>query len=358
MPHTVATIARLTGLEATGDLSVEIDRCAEPGEAGASDLALAMDPKYAADVAASIARAAVLWPGADWQGLGLEAALFAPRARVALADMGDVFADPPAIAPGIHPMTDIDPSASIGAEAAIGPFVSIGPGAVIGPRARIASHASVGAGARIGDEALLHSGVRLAAGVKIGDRFIAQPNAVVGGDGFSFVTPERGSVESAKATGAVADDARNRGLRRIASLGAVTIGDDVEVGASACVDRGTVSDTRIGSGTKIDNLVQIGHNCRIGELCLICGEVGLAGSVHVGDRVVLGGKCGVADQVRIGDDSVLGAGSMVGSNVPARSVLLGAPAVPREVAHRQFMAMRRLPRMIEQVREIRARLGM
>lgn len=358
MPHTLADIARLTGLEAAGNLEWVVQGCAEPGEAGPEDLALAMSPAYADALAEGRARAAVLWPGAEWQTLGLEGALFAPRARLAMAELGQVFEVPLALPEGIHPSSVIHTSAEIGNGAAVGPFVSIGPGVRIGDGARIDAHVSIGADTRIGADALIHAGVRIGARVRIGERFIAQPNAVIGGDGFSFVTPERGAVESAKQTGAVAQDARNVGLRRIASLGSVVIGDDVEIGANSCVDRGTVADTRIGSGSKIDNLVQIGHNCRIGSLCLICGEVGLAGSVQIGDRVVLGGKVGVADQVRIGDDCVIGASSMVASNVSARSVMLGTPAVPREMAHRQFLAIRRLPRLVDQVREIRERLGM
>ncbi|MEL6216937.1 MAG: UDP-3-O-(3-hydroxymyristoyl)glucosamine N-acyltransferase [Pseudomonadota bacterium] len=358
MPHSIAEIARLTGFDAAGNGALEVSGCAEPAHAGPGDLALAMNASYGDALGQGDARAAVVWPGADWQALGLEAALYAPRARVALAAIGEVFEVPLELPAGIHPMAAIDPTAEIGEGAAIGAFVVVGSRAVIGTGARIASHVSIGEDAAIGADALLHSGVRIGARVRIGDRFVAQPNAVIGGDGFSFVTPERGSVESAKATGAVAADARNTGLRRIASLGSVEIGDDVEIGSVSCVDRGTIADTTIGSGTKIDNLVQIGHNVRIGKLCLICGEVGLAGSVRIGDRVVLGGKCGIADQIQIGDDTVIGAGGMVGSNVPARSVMLGVPAVPREVAHRQFMAIRRLPRLVEPVREMRARLGM
>jgi UDP-3-O-[3-hydroxymyristoyl] glucosamine N-acyltransferase len=358
MPHSIADIARVTGLAAEGDLDLRVVRPAEPGEAGPDDLALAMDRRYAEALPQGNARAAVLWPGADWRALGLEAALFAPRARVALAALGDVFAPPLDLAPGIHPTAVVDGAAELGADAWIGPFAVIGEGARIGAGARIAAGVSIGRGAVLGPGAVLHPGVRIAPGVRIGARFIAQPNAVIGSDGFSYVTPERGAVESAKETGSVAADARNTALRRIASLGTVEIGDDVEVGAGSCIDRGTVAPTRIGSGTKIDNLVQIGHNCRIGRTCLICGQVGLAGSVTVGDRVVLGGKTGVADHLTIGSDSVLAGGSLVGTNIPANSVMMGAPAVPREMARRQFLALRRLPQMVEQLREVRTRLGL
>lgn len=193
--------------------------------------------------------------------------------------------------------------------------------------------------------------MRIADGVRIGARFIAQPNAVIGGDGFSFVTPEKGAVESAKATGAVALDALNTIHARIHSLGAVRIGDDVEVGAAACIDRGTLADTRIGNGAKIDNLVQIGHNVQVGDHCLLCSQVGIAGSAEIGDRVVLGGKVGVADHVDIGHDAVIAAASGVGASVKPRSVMMGAPAMPRDEWFRMMMAMRRLPRLINKLRK-------
>lgn len=358
MSHTIAEIARLTGLAAEGDGALVVDRPAEPGDAGERDLALAMSPAYAEALARGRARAAVLWPGADWRALGLAAALFAPRARLALAALGALFEPPFDLAPGIHPAAVVDPTAVLGADVRIGPFAVIGAGARIGAGSQVAAHATIGRDAVLGPGAILHPGVRIAPRVVIGARFHAQANAVIGADGFSHVTPERGAVESARATGAVAPEARNTALRRIASLGTVEIGDDVEIGACTTVDRGTVAPTRIGAGTKIDNLVQIGHNCRIGTTCLICGQVGLAGSVTVGDRVVLGGQVGIADHLTIGSDSVLAGGSLVGANIPPNSVMLGVPAVPREQAYRQILALKRLPRMVEQLREVRERLGL
>jgi UDP-3-O-[3-hydroxymyristoyl] glucosamine N-acyltransferase len=181
--------------------------------------------------------------------------------------------------------------------------------------------------------------------VRIGARLIAHQNAVIGADGFSFVTAEKSSVESAKETGAVAG-VRNEVWLRIHSLGAVTLGDDVEIGAGATIDRGTLQDTVIGSGTKIDNQVQIGHNVTIGASCLLCAQVGVAGSARIGDRVVLGGKVGVADHVAIGSDCVIAASSGVASNVPPRSVMMGTPAIARDEYMKMMMAARRLPRFM------------
>lgn len=356
--HTVAEIAQATGLLAVGDTSLKITRPAAPADAGADDLALAMSPKHEAALRACPARAAVLWEGADWQALGLASALYAPRARVALAALGEVFAHQPDLTPGIHPSTLIDPTATIGDDAWIGPFTVIGPNARVGARARIAAHVTIGRDSVIGADAALHPGVRIGARTRIGDRFIAHPNACIGVDGFSFVTPLPGSVESAKSTGRITDDALNLSLRRINSLGAVEIGDDVEIGAGTTIDRGTVASTTIGDGTKIDNQVQIGHNARIGQTCLISGQTGIAGSARIGDRVVLGGKSGVADHLTVGSDTVIAAGSLVGTNVAPRSVMMGVPAIPRDAFNLQNIALRRLPRLVDQFRELRSRLGL
>ncbi len=186
MGHTIAQIAKALGAEAAGDLSLQIARAAEPALARLGDLALAMDPKYAEGLGQGAAVAALLWPGADWQALGLKAAIFAPRGRLAMAGLSRILDAGPAIAPGVHAMAVIDPTAVIGAGAAIAPFVVIAAGAVIGPNARIASHVSIAEGAQIGADALILQGARIGARVVIGDRFICQPGAVIGADGFSF----------------------------------------------------------------------------------------------------------------------------------------------------------------------------
>ncbi|QYK40025.1 MAG: UDP-3-O-(3-hydroxymyristoyl)glucosamine N-acyltransferase [Paracoccaceae bacterium] len=345
MSHTIAEIAAAIGAEAEGDLSIRIARAAEPAAAGPEDLALAMDPRYGGGIAQGRAVAALLWPGADWRGMGLRAAIFAPRSRLALSGLTRLMDAGPDIAPGLHPMTVIAPSARIGDGAAIGPFVTIGAGAVIGPRARIAAHVSVGEGARIGEDALILPGARIGARVTIGDRFICQPGAVIGADGFSFVTPERSGVEDVRASLGQRDEIREQSWTRIHSLGAVTIGDDVEVGANACIDRGTIRDTAIGSGTKLDNLVHVGHNVTVGRDCLLCGQVGIAGSARIGDRVVLGGQCGVNDNIFVGDDVIAGGATKIFTNAPAGRVLLGYPAVKMETHVEMQKALRRLPRL-------------
>lgn len=352
MVHTIADIAHALGAQAEGDLDLIVTGASEPAMARADQLALAMDPRYADGIAKGQARAAMLWPGADWRAFGLKAAIFAPRARLAMAGLTRLMDAGPAIAPGIHPMAIVDPTARVGAGAAIGPFVTIGAGAVIGTGARIAAHVSVGAGAVIGDDALVHEAVRIGHHVRIGDRFTAQAGAVIGSDGFSFVTPEKSGVEEIRESLGVRDDIRGQSWTRLHSLGAVTLGDDVEIGANACIDRGTIRDTMVGSGTKLDNLVHVGHNVEIGRDCLICGQVGIAGSARIGDRVVLGGQCGVNDNIFVGDDVIAGGATKIFTNAPAGRVLLGYPAVRMETHVEMQKALRRLPRLAARVAEM------
>ena len=347
MGYTIAEISVALGAQAAGDLSVVIEAASEPASAGPTDLALAMDPKYADGIAKGAAVAALLWQGADWQALGLKAASFAPRGRLAMAGLSRMLDAGPVIAPGVHALAVVDPSAVIGAGAAIAPFVVIGPGVAIGAGARIASHVSIAEGAQIGVDALICQGARIGARVVIGDRFICQPGAVIGSDGFSFVTPEKSGVEEIRETLGQRDGVTAQSWTRIHSLGAVTIGNDVEIGANACIDRGTIRDTTIGDGTKLDNLVHIGHNVQVGQDCLLCGQVGVAGSSRIGNRVVLAGQCGVNDNIFVGDDVIAGGATKIFTNAPAGRVLLGYPAVKMETHLEMQKALRRLPRMMK-----------
>jgi UDP-3-O-[3-hydroxymyristoyl] glucosamine N-acyltransferase len=354
MLHRLRDIAAALGAEAAGDLDIMIERASEPANARAQDLALAMDPRYADGLALGKANAAILWAGADWQRMGLKAAIFAPRSRFAMAGLTRHLDPGPAIAAGIHPMALVDPSAKIGDGAAIGPFVVIGADVVIGTGARIASHVSIAEGAQIGANALILQGARIGARVVIGDRFICQPGAVIGSDGFSFVTAEKSDVEEIRETLGKRTEIHSQSWTRIHSLGSVTIGDDVEMGANSCIDRGTIRDTVIGSGTKLDNLVHIAHNVQVGRDCLFCGLVGVAGSVRIGDRVVLGGKVGVSDNIFVGDDVIAGGGTLILTNAPAGRVLLGYPAMKMDTHIELQKALRRLPRLAARVAAIEA----
>ncbi len=347
MGYSVAEISKALNATVYGDETLVITGVSEPAQAGPDDLALAMSEAYADGLRAGQAKVAILWDGADWQSYGLKAALVVPRPRYAMSGLTKLLDPGPAIAPGIHPTSVVDPSANIGAGAAIGPLVVIGAGVTIGANARIASHCSIAEDVTLGENALLMQGVRVGARVRIGDNLIVQPGAVIGADGFSFVTPEKSTVESARETLGEATEIKEQSWTRIHSLGSVIIGNNVEIGANCTIDAGTIRPTQIGNGTKLDNQVHVGHNVQIGEDCLLCGQVGIAGSTKIGNRVVLAGQCGVSDNIFVGDDVVAGGATKIMSNAPAGRVLLGYPAVKMDTHIEMQKSLRRLPRFMK-----------
>lgn len=348
----IGEISQALGAVAVGDTSLRVSGAAEPADATETQLALAMDPKYAAGLAEGKARAAMLWADAEYSDFGLEAAILVPRARFAMSGLTMMLDAGPEIATGVHAMAVVDASAKIAEGAAIAAFVTIGRNVRIGRNARIDSHVSIAADTVIGDDALILSGVRIGASVRIGDRIIAQPGCVIGADGFSFVTAEKSTVETARETLGDTKDASAQSWIRIHSIGSVEIGDDVEIGANSTIDRGTVKATRVGSGTKLDNLVQVAHNVQIGRDCLLCGQVGIAGSTRIGDSVVLGGQVGVVDNISVGSGVIAGAGTMILSNAPAGRVLMGYPAVKMNSHIESYKALRRLPRLFREVERL------
>ncbi|MGY9046777.1 hypothetical protein P775_19370 [Puniceibacterium antarcticum] len=357
MRHSIKDIASSLGLQAEGDLDIVVTGIGEPGAATSDQLALAMRPDYAAALGQGQARAAMLWADADWRSYGLKAAILSKRPRYAMSGLSALMDKGQGYDVGVHPTALIDPTAVLGQGISVGAYSIIAAGARIGAGSVIGPQCHVGWDATLGDGALLHSGVRIGARVTIGARFIAQPGAVIGADGFSFVTPEVSGVERARDTlgGTGGEDAQ--AWARIHSLGAVTLGDDVEVGANTCIDRGSVRDTLVGNGTKFDNLVQIGHNVIIGHDCLICSQVGIAGSTVLGNNVVLGGQTGVSDNIRIGDNVITGGGTKVLSSVPAGRVMLGYPAVKMETHLESYKALRRLPRLMRDFAGLQKRVS-
>ncbi|WP_323782432.1 UDP-3-O-(3-hydroxymyristoyl)glucosamine N-acyltransferase [Thalassovita sp.] len=349
MNHSIKEIAAALGAEAFGNTDLQVNGVAEPAQASDTDLALAMKPDFAAGLPDGQARAAMLWAGADWQALGLEAAITAPRPRFAMAGLSAMMDPGQGFATGIHPSAVIDPAAELGENVSVGPLTVIGAGARIGAGSVIGPQCFIGTDTVLGESAYLREGVKIGARVTIGARFIAQPGAIVGGDGFSFVTPEQSTIERVRDTLGDQGDLAAQSYARIHSLGSVTIGDDVELGANSCIDRGTVRDTQIGNGVKFDNLAQIGHNVEIGNDCLICAQVGVAGSSRIGNNVVLGGQTGVSDNLFIGDHVITGGATKVLANVPAGRVMLGYPAMKMETHIEVYKGLRRLPRLFRDV---------
>ncbi len=353
MSYTIDEIARALGATAHGAVELRVTRLAEPGDAGPDDLALATKPDYAAALPEGRARAALVWEGADWQAMGLEAAIIAPRPRYAMSgltrmmDLGEGWGD------GIHPTAVIHETAEMGEDVHVGPLAVIGARAQIAAGCRIGPQVSIGADAQIGPDGLIREGARIAARVRIGARVIVNPGAVIGGDGFSFVTPEKSSVESVRETLGDQGDTAAQSYVRIHSLGSVRLGDDVEVGANAAIDRGTVRDTIIGDRTKIDTLVMVAHNVVVGTDTLLCGLVGVAGSSRIGNNVVLAGQVGVGDNLFVGDNVIAGGGTKILSNVPAGRVVLGYPAMKMDAHINMYKHMRRLGRLVTDVAQLK-----
>jgi UDP-3-O-[3-hydroxymyristoyl] glucosamine N-acyltransferase len=280
------------------------------------------------------------------------------RPRLALARLLELFERPVYSGEGIHPTAVIDPTARIGERVSVGPHCWIGPNSVIGPGTRLICNVSVGAEVEIGEKVLMHPGVNVGDRCKIGNRVIVQPNASIGGDGFSFVTAEPGNVEAARQKKQIVEHtSSNSEIVRINSIGSVVIEDDVEIGSGTCIDRGTLGETKIGRGTKIDNLVQIGHNVTVGQNCLIVAQVGMGGSAKVGGRVVMGGQAGLPDHMSIGDNAVVVAQAGITGNVPARQTVVGTPAMPLREFLQQQMNFKRLSRLNQRVKELEAKLA-
>ena len=347
MALTIQDIATALGAQAFGAVDLLVKRPCEPAMAATDDLALAMTPAYGDALEASKAQAAIVWQGCDWQALGLKAAIEVPRARLAMAHLTQAF-DSQSQPQGVHETAVIDPSAKVAAGASVGPFTVIGPMVEIANDVIIGAHCSISEGASIGQQTQLHDGVRIGRKVQIGASVILQPNVVIGADGFSFVTAEPSNEERALRTmgRTPLDPPRDAVRHRIHSLGSVIVGDDVEVGANSTIDAGTIRATQVGRGTKIDNLVQVGHNVVLGEDCVLCAQAAVAGSAKIGDRTVMGGKSGIRDNVTIGSDVVLGGGAIVLGHVASGSFMMGYPAQDMPDHRAQVKGLRRLPQLL------------
>jgi UDP-3-O-[3-hydroxymyristoyl] glucosamine N-acyltransferase len=317
----------------------DIARVASIDEAGPDDLTYITGDRYLDRLAASKAGAVVapaklalpeLPNTVVFRAVDPELAIAAILARLAPTPVRPL--------PGIHPTAVIEASASIGVDAAIGPNVYVAEHAHVGRGTVLHANVVVGGNARVGNDCELHPGAVLYQGVQLGDRVIVHANAVIGADGFGY---------------------RWDGKRhaKVPQIGVVVIGDDVEIGAATCIDRAKFGQTRIGPGTKIDNLVQVGHNTVTGAHCILCGQVGLAGSTTLGNGVVMGGNAATAGHLKIGDGTMLAARAAVASDTKAKEVLAGAPAIPHRQWLRQEAAIRALPELLKRVRALESELG-
>jgi UDP-3-O-[3-hydroxymyristoyl] glucosamine N-acyltransferase len=239
----------------------------------------------------------------------------------------------------VHPNAFIHPTAKLAPGASVGPFAAIGEGTTVGERATIGAGVVVGRFCNLGRDVILHPRSVIYDDCVIGDRVTIHSGAVIGADGFGYRIQQGQHV-------------------KVPQLGWVEIENDVEVGACSTIDRGTFGPTRIGAGTKIDNLVMIGHNCQIGRHNVLCGQVGIAGSCTTGDYVVMAGQVGLADHVTIGSRVTIGARSGVAAEIPSDSNVLGAPAVPLQEQKRLLISLKRLPDLRDDVKRIKKHLGL
>ena len=249
------------------------------------------------------------------------------NADLAMSQVLEMFAPPtPVFSVAIHPTAVVDASAKIGLGTNIGAGAYIGPNVIIGDNVLIYPNVTILDESTIGNQTTIWSGTVIRERCHIGSHCIIHPNATIGADGFGFrPDPERGLV-------------------KIPQIGNVIIGNGVEIGANSCVDRGKFSSTIVGDGCKIDNLVQIGHNSKLGKFCIMAGNSGLAGSVTLGNSVIIGGSASIKDHTVIGDGAIVGAGSGVTGDIPAGKTMLGYPAVEARDALKQWAILKRLVR--------------
>ncbi len=322
-------------LNQVGD-DYEIKKLAPPKSADENSLALAITDEELTNLSETKAKAAVVPIGAGIENIST---IEVERPRLAMMKLLHMFSIPVDTTDGIHEKASVHPEAQLGKNVSIGPNVVVGRGSIIGENTKLVANVYVGKGVEIGNNCLFYPGVNIGDFAIIGNNVIIHHGTSIAADGFSFVTENQGTVEAAKEQGKVEGDFSKQKIFKISSLGSVTIGDDVEIGANVCIDKGTVENTIIGKGTKIDNLAMIGHNCKIGENCLIVSQVGISGSVEIGDRVVLAGQVGVADHLKIGSDSIVMAQSGVSKSFPEKSIIIGSPAMYRKEYARQLKTL-------------------
>lgn len=337
MTVTVRQLAEWVRGEVLGDGDLAVEDARALADARPCDITLVDGEKHAAAWHASPAAAAVVPASIPVNG----------RPLIRVHDPLLAFAEivrhlrgrPPLPAGAIHPTAFVHPTARLGEGSSVGPFAVVGEDSVVGPRTLLHAGVVVGRGCRIGADTVLHPRVVLYDDCVIGDRVILHANVVIGGDGFGYRTQEGRHV-------------------KVPQLGWVEIQDDVEIGAGATVDRGTFGPTRIGAGTKIDNLVMVGHNCQIGKHNILAAQVGVAGSCSTGDYVVMAGQVGIADHVRVGDRTVIAAKSGVMHDSPPDSRLLGYPARPEAHVKRIWVSLEHLPDWRRDLKRVKDHLGL
>ena len=337
MPFTAAELAARVSGQLVGECTTRFTGARPLAQAGPNDVSFVADADHERAMASTRAGLLVVRPGVAG---GSIPTLEVPDPLLAFLEIFALFQ--PASAPkgwGIHSTAAIDPSVVLGEGVDVHAHVAIGAGSRVGKRCRLFPGVVIGQNCVLGDDVTLHPNVVLYDRVTLGDRVQIHANAVIGADGFGYRLREGRHV-------------------KIPQLGGVVIEADVEIGACTTIDRGTFEPSRVGEGTKIDNLVMIGHNCQIGRHNMLVSQVGIAGSCTTGDYVVMAGQVGVADHVHIGDKAVLGAQSGVHKDIPPGWKVLGAPARPERDAKVILLSLDRLPEIRQDLRTIKRHLGL
>jgi UDP-3-O-[3-hydroxymyristoyl] glucosamine N-acyltransferase len=337
MKRTAKELAETLGVTLEGDGSLEVAGVASPERAGAHDLIYVERAKHAARAAASVALCAIAGEGIALPG---KTVLRTPQPKVAFAKAAELLLGRPPIATGIHPTAIVAPLARISPGVSIGPYAVIGEDAHVGAETQIGAHSVIGAGCWIGENCRIHPRVTLYPGVRIGHRVEIHSGAVIGADGFGYAAGEGKYWKFPQA-------------------GIVEIGDDVEIGANTTVDRGSLDDTRIAEGVKLDNLVHIGHNCQIGAHTVIAAQAGLSGSCTFGKHVVIGGQAGFGEGCKLEDNSVIGgqSGVLAGKTIRTGETVWGTPARPLGKFKELYAWYGLLPILAARIKELEAKIG-
>jgi len=329
----LSDIAEHLGATLEGDGEVDIVAVAGLKEASEGDISFLANPKYAAQVASTRASAVIV--PKDWDRSAKCALLRVDNSDQAFAWVAERFYEPvPAAAPGVHPTAVVSPSAQLGEGVHIGAHCSIAEGVTIGPRTVIHPNCVIGYKSSIGGDCLIYPLVSIREFTEIGQRVIIHNGAVIGSDGFGYAVQKDGS------------------RTKIPQIGKVVIEDDVEIGANTAIDRARFGKTKIGKGTKIDNLVQIAHNVVVGEHSVMCGQAGISGSTIIGSRVILAGQAGLAGHLEVGDGAIVGAQSGVMKDIEPKDFVMGSPAMNHLQTKKMIANMVTLPKLKDRIKQL------
>ena len=330
----LSELAEELGLTLAGD-DLAISGVNTLEAAGPSEVSFLANPKYIQQLETSSAGAVIC---SAEHASTVTRALISENPYLDFGRCVQLFAKPQGTLTGIHEQAYIDPDAVIGAGVTIYPFVFVGPRAQVGAGTILFPGCYIGEDCSVGEGSILYPNVVLMAGTVVGDDAIIHPGVVLGADGFGFAATEWG-------------------IQKIPQIGSVQVGNDVEIGANTCIDRAVLGITTVGDSTKIDNLVQIGHNVEMGSQCMIVSQVGISGSTKVGDNVTMAGQVGVAGHLTVGSGATLGPKAGVPRDVPAGATMGGQPAVDKKTYMRTLTVMPKLPDMYKRLNQLEKELA-